>query len=145
MMNSSATQTASQRQYASAAETELIESLESMLTYPWRLKYPEESLDVRAGAGINYTPNFLIMNETTGRALAVEIKNSLSLSLPNIIKLQHIQSAFKNLGTDFLVVVHGDVSEDAGANARLSHYGINAVGVSRAIDAARAIEKQLAP
>jgi hypothetical protein len=43
-----------------------------------------------AAGGINYTPDFLIRNETTGQVLAVEIKSGLSLSLANIIKFQRI-------------------------------------------------------
>jgi hypothetical protein len=144
MMTRSEGESTSTRQYASAVEKEIGESLERTLTPPWSLKYHGEVLDVRsAGGGISYTPDFLITNEATGQALAVEIKSSLSLSIANIIKFQHIQSAFEKKGTDFLVVVHGHLPEDAAANARLGEYGINAVGVSRAIDAASEIEKQL--
>lgn len=144
MTTKSVAKSNSQREYASAVEKAIGESLERKLTPPWSLKYHGESLDVRsAGGGINYTPDFLITNEATGQALAVEIKSSFSLSLANIIKFQHIQSAFEKLGTDFLVVVHGDLPEDARANVRLGEYGINAVGVNRAIDAASEIEKQL--
>jgi hypothetical protein len=133
------------REYASAVEREIGESLERTLTPPWSLKYLTEPLDVRSGNwGINYIPDFLITNSTTGHALAVEVKSSLSLSIANIVKLQHIQSALERQETDLLVVVHGGSPDDPGPNARLGEYGIKAIGVRGAIDAASEIEKQLA-
>ena len=130
-----------ERAHASKVDQEIAESIERKLTPPWRLQYHRESLDVGfAGWAIHYTPDFVLTNETTGQALAVEIKNSVSLSMLNIIKLQHIQSAFEKLGTDFLVVVRGDASDDGRANLRLAEYGIHAVA---ATEAASEIEKQL--
>jgi hypothetical protein len=134
-----------QREYSSAVEKEIGESLEGKINRPWSVKYPGEPLETdTAGLGIHYTPDFVITNEETGQVLAVEVKSYLSLSLPNIIKFQHIQSALEKSGADFFLVVHGDSSESAGADARLGEYGIHAVGVSRPIDAATEIEKQLA-
>lgn len=131
--------------YASALEKEIGKSLEQTLAPPWSLQYPSESIDVRAGSwAVNYTPDFLITNSATGHALAVELKSSLSLSIANILKLHHIQSALREKGTDFLIVVHDGSPDDPEPNAQLGEYGIHAVGASRAVDAANEIEKQLA-
>jgi hypothetical protein len=131
--------------FASALEKEIGESLEQTLAPPWRLQYPTASLDVRSGSwAMNYTPDFLITNSATGHTLAVEVKSSLSLSMANIVKLQHIQSALKAQGKDFLLVVHRGSRDDPEPNADLGEYGIHAVGVNRAVDAASEIEKQLA-
>lgn len=131
--------------FASTLEKEIGASLEQTLAPPWRLQYPTESLDVRSGSwSINYIPDFLITNSATGHTLAVEIKSSLSLSMANIIKLQHIQSALKEQGKDFLLVVHRGSRDDPEPNADLGEYGLHAVGVNRAVDAASEIEKQLA-
>ena len=141
MTTSAVMKASAERAHASKGDLEIAESIERKLNPPWRLQYQEESLDVSvAGWAIHYTPNFVLTNETTGQALAVEIKNSVSLSMPNILKLQHIQSAFAKLGTDFLVVVRGDASDDGRANLRLAEYGIHSVA---ATDAASEIEKQL--
>ena len=130
--------------FTSALEKEIGESLEQTLTPPWRLQYPTASLDVRSGSwAIHYTPDFLITNSATGHALAVEVKSSLSLSMANIIKFQHIQSALKEQGTDFLMVVPHGSRDDPEPNAQLGEYGIHAVGVSSGVDAASEIEKQL--
>lgn len=94
-------------------------------------------------ADMHYTPDFLIRNAATGHALAVEVKSTISLSLPNVLKISDIKAAFEKQGTDFLVVVHGDAHDTPRANARLNEFGINAVGVSRPADAAAEIEKQL--
>lgn len=136
---------ASQYEYSSALEKQIGDSLQRTLAPPWSLEYPAQSVDVRTGGGqMNYTPDFLIRNSTTGNALAVELKSSSSLSIPNIIKLQHVQAALEKQGTAFLIVVHDGSRDEPVANARLGEYGINAVGVSGAVDAAGAIEKQLA-
>lgn len=145
MKTSSGENSAYPSKYASALEKEIGKSLEQTLAPPWSLQYPTESVDVRAGSwAIDYTPDFLITNSATGHALAVEVKSSLSLSLANIIKFRHIQSALKEMGTDFLVVVHNGSPDDPEPNAHLGEYGIHAIGVNRAIDAAHEIEKQLA-
>jgi hypothetical protein len=130
--------------YASAVEKEIGESLKNRLVPPWGLKYPTESVGVSSGSWtMNYAPAFLITNSATGRVLAVEVKSSLSLSLPNILKLQHIQTALKQVGVDFLLVVHGGSFEEPGPNSRLSEYGVHAVDVSGDVDAAGEIKKWL--
>jgi hypothetical protein len=75
--------------YSSPFEKEIGESLQRTLAAPWRLEYPARSVDVLTGTGqMDYTPDFLIANRSTGRAVAVEVKSNLSLSIPNILKLQ---------------------------------------------------------
>lgn len=131
------------RRYLSSFEKEIGETLQKTLPAPWRLEYAAVPLDVLTGTGpMNYTPDFLITNPSTGHSVAIEVKSNLSLSMPNILKLQDIQAALAKNGTDFLIVVQQ--ASDEPRNDRLDDYGLNAVSVHGISHAAEEIEKKLA-
>jgi hypothetical protein len=145
MLNDPVESPASPLRYDSALEREIVETLVRTLPSPWKLQQHAPLLDVPApGLDFPYTPDIVIKNESTGQSLSVEVKSSVSLSLLNIMTLQRIQSAIEKLGGDFLLLVQGEAPGSRGAKPWLSEYGINAVGVSQAADAAGEIEKQLA-
>jgi hypothetical protein len=132
--------------YSSPFEKEIGESLQRTLAAPWRLEYPARSVDVLTGTGqMDYTPDFLIANRSTGRAVAVEVKSNLSLSIPNILKLQDIQAALEKQGTGFFVVVHWVPSDEPLRDERLADYGLDAVSARGALHAVEEIEKRLGP
>jgi hypothetical protein len=127
-----------------AFEQELADTLVLTLPSSWTLQHQAPPLDVQApDLDFQYTPDMVVRNESTGQSLSVEVKNSVSLSLPNIMKFRRIQSAIEQSGGDFLLVVHGETPGAGGAKRWLSEYGINAVGASRAEEAAGMIAKQL--
>lgn len=134
----------SPREYASAVEREIAHALERTLTAPWKLQSRIESLEVPSvGSGWRYTPDFVIRNESTGETLSVEVKSSLSLSMPNLIKLHEIQSAVESDGSKFLLLVHANTGDTAKPSSMTGEYGVNAVTVSGASEAAHVIEEHL--
>lgn len=130
--------------YDSEVEREIAQVLEKTLTAPWRLQGRIQSFEVPSGErGLRYTPDFVIRNESTGESLSVEVKDSISLSMPNLMKLRDIQSAVESDGSKFLLLVCSGVSDAVRPGATLSEYGLNAVTVRGATDAARVIEQRL--
>jgi hypothetical protein len=143
-MSSDSKKTSPWRLYGSALEQEIVEAVGRSLKSPWTLQQQTIPLDLSAtDVDLHYTPDFVIRNESNGHVLAVEVKSSSSLSMANVIKLQHIQNAFQESGTDFLLVVHNVDAEAKGKNAQLTEYGLNAVDINRPDQAAVEIEKQL--
>jgi hypothetical protein len=130
--------------YDSAMEEQIIEGLSRQLKAPWKIR--RESADVRlssSDAVMGYTPDLVLTNEDTGKVVVVELKQNLSLSMPNLIRFQNIQSEYEKSGAEFLLVVHGGESQNSNSESRLSEYGINAVDVTHAEDAALAIQQHL--
>lgn len=124
-------------------EEEIGEILDLQLRSPWSV-VESSPLDVgSAGPAFSYAPDIMLKNDDTGEVLMVEIKTPNSLSIPNILKLKRIQTAVEDAGTDFLLLFEDDKSAASRTQVRLSEYGVKAVGVSNASDAADQIVKHL--
>lgn len=118
--------------------------LTSALSPPWVLiAEPEPLIIPYPGGKLKYIPSLLISNETTRQRLAVELLSILSLSISNMVKLQHIQSTLTQAGTDFVVIVHGPTSERDKGGKRLAMYGVKATTASDSADVARKISQRL--
>lgn len=131
------------RGYDSALEEQIVEGLSRQLKAPWKIQRdPGDMQFSTANADLRYTPDVVLRNEDTGKLVVLEFKQNMSLSMPNLMKFQRIQSAYESSGAEFLLVVHGD-QETPKSDSRFTEYGINAIDVTRVEDAAGEIERHL--
>lgn len=122
-----------------AFEKETVQALCKHLQAPWTILQDSASaMRLTTGLNLAYQPDVVLLNESTGKSVAVELKRSLALSMPNLLKFKQIQSAYAKSGTDFVLVVYRS-DEEKSADRRILEYGINTINASSAEQAAARI------
>jgi hypothetical protein len=134
-------------QYRSAAELTITKQLSAHLPRHFVLEKRSAAIEVplAVGQSFSYLPDLLVKNIETGEVLPVEVKTQQSLSLANVVKLKFINSAYKEMGKHFLLVVCALGAPDTVKKRRVRDEGIDAIWTEDGIDAAAEIAKVLAP